>query len=380
MSLLDKIHMLKKILKEAEKIVTWQEDIYTDLNVHKGNPSAHHARYTDAEVQAIIAAKLKAGSVTDTTTAAGLISVTFAEAFASTPVVIVQIENDVDYYPVMISRSTTGFTVKILKTAHVHSNPNTSAVSAGTPAGSIGAGSAHHHSNPNTSAVSAGTPSGTIGGEASHTHDMNFASGAGTSHRHSNPQTSAVSAGTPAGSIGNEASHTHSQGVTGGPSALAYPDDNAFALRYCSETSGGPVTSQFVAIDSLVMVACGSETHTHTNPATGPGSSHTHSFTGSALGAHSHSVGYSGYESSHTHAVTGTSGAGSSHSHSFSGSALGTHSHTIGDTGDESAHTHVFTGSALGTHSHTIADTDSANAGNALASTSITLSYIAMVP
>ncbi|MBA7646151.1 hypothetical protein ES703_53913 [subsurface metagenome] len=35
MSIIDKIHMLKKILKEAGKLVTWQETIYTALhNIH----------------------------------------------------------------------------------------------------------------------------------------------------------------------------------------------------------------------------------------------------------------------------------------------------------------------------------------------------------
>ncbi|GAI98942.1 unnamed protein product, partial [marine sediment metagenome] len=35
MNVIDKIHMLKKILKEAEKLVTWQENIYTALhNIH----------------------------------------------------------------------------------------------------------------------------------------------------------------------------------------------------------------------------------------------------------------------------------------------------------------------------------------------------------
>jgi hypothetical protein len=34
-SVIDKIHMLKKILSEAERIVSWQEDIYTALhNIH----------------------------------------------------------------------------------------------------------------------------------------------------------------------------------------------------------------------------------------------------------------------------------------------------------------------------------------------------------
>ena len=97
MSVIDKIHMLKKILGEAGKFVTWQEEIYTDLNV--------------------LAGKAKAGNVTDTTDANGKISVTFAEDFASTPVVVVQLEGEVNYYSVITAKSTTGFTAKILTSA-----------------------------------------------------------------------------------------------------------------------------------------------------------------------------------------------------------------------------------------------------------------------
>lgn len=353
MSLIDKIHMLKKILKEAVSIIAWQELIYTALhNIHADwvvSGRFGMSRMPDMALDKIMVGQgagnnpveqdiptvsLKAGSVTDTTTAAGLISVVFAEAFASTPVVMVQIESDVDYYPVMISRSTTGFTVKILKTAHVHSNPNTSAVSAGTPAGTI-------------SSVSAGTPSGTIGDESSHTHNIGFASGVGGSHRHTCPSYT-----------GYESSHTHSQGATGAPSATVPCDHCVWlgARLYAAAISGGSPTTDFLAANSVTFYSVGSNVHTHTNPTTGAGSSHRHTIGG-----------YTGYEFSHTHGVSGTSEAGSSHSHSFYGIGLGAHNHT-------------FTGSALGTHSHTIADTDSANAGSTLANTSVTFSYIAMVP
>lgn len=97
MNVIERINMLKKILKEALKLVTWQETIYTQLNV--------------------LAGKAKAGTVTDTTDAGGLISVTFAAAFSSTPVVVVQLEEDVDYYSVITARNATGFTVKILDNA-----------------------------------------------------------------------------------------------------------------------------------------------------------------------------------------------------------------------------------------------------------------------
>ncbi|GAI95018.1 unnamed protein product, partial [marine sediment metagenome] len=59
MNVLERILLLKKILKEAVKLATWQEDIFTDLHTHKADASAHHAKYTDAE--ALAAAKAGAG-------------------------------------------------------------------------------------------------------------------------------------------------------------------------------------------------------------------------------------------------------------------------------------------------------------------------------
>ncbi|GAI71258.1 unnamed protein product [marine sediment metagenome] len=97
MNVTERINLLKKMVKEAEKITSWQEAIYTQLNV--------------------LAGKSKAGSVTDTTDAGGEIAVAFDEAFASTPVVIVQLEEDVNYYSVITARDVNGFTVKILDNA-----------------------------------------------------------------------------------------------------------------------------------------------------------------------------------------------------------------------------------------------------------------------
>lgn len=252
---------------------------------------------------------LKAGTVTDTTDGSGEIAVVFPAAFLATPVVIVQLETDVDYYSVVLSKDANGFTVKMLKTAHVHTQGNT-------------------------------------GAEAAHTHGISFASGSGTSHRHSNPNTSAVSAGTPSGSLGSEGSHTHDQGVTGVPSAyedvFVHPT-TGFSTKYAASISGGSPISAFHALTGGLYKHSPTYTHTHTNPATGAGSLHYHIFTGSALGTHSHTIGNTGYETSHTHAVSGTSGAGSS-------------------------------------HAHTNPNTNSADAGNTLANTEVTFSYIAMVP
>lgn len=268
---------------------------------------ADHEKVTKADVDAIIAAKLKAGSVTDTTGADGKIAVTFAEAFASTPVVKVQLEGDVDYYPVITAKSTTGFTVKILKTAHAHSQGNT-------------------------------------GAEAAHTHGVSFTSGAGSSHNHNFSGNTLPTHTHSVGYSGYESSHTHSQGSTGGPSATisCVPWGHA-TESYVAATSGGPTTKDVWIHDTILANYPGSQTHTHTNPTTGAGSSHRHSnpTTGSkSAGTPSGTI---GSESTHTHSVSGTSGAGSS-------------------------------------HSHTNPDTAQVNAGNLLASTEVTFSYIAMVP
>lgn len=391
MNVIDKIHMLKKILKEANNIVAWQEDIYTQLN--------------------ILAGKTKAGNVTDTTNVDGKILVTFATPFVSTPVVIIQLEGDVDYYSVITARSVTGFTVKILKTAHKHSqgntgveaahthgidfvsgagtahhhsNPNTSSTGSHRHSHSLtsGAGSAHHHTNPNTSAVSAGTPSGTIssvsagtpsgtvGAEALHTHGISFTSGAGSAHHHSNPTT-----GTPTLILGDRVLMTEPglsaactvAGSPGGASILSYsiediPKGNH---RHTQDSTGDESTHTHSV--SGTSEAGSSHSHSFTGDAL---ATHNHTFTGSALGTHSHTQGNTGNESAHTHSITGYS------------SYAGSHSHTIADTGNESAHTHSVSGTsgASGAHSHPNPNTSTVNAGNLLANTAVTFSYIAMIP
>ena len=283
-----------------------------------------------AAVLSIIANKIKAGAVSDTTDGDGLIDVDFAQEFLSTPVVIVQLEGDVDYYAVVTAKSTTGFTVKLLKSAHVHSQ------------GDTGAEAVHTHSQGNT------------GAEAAHTHTQGN-TGAEAAHTHANPSTQAVSAGTPAGTVGAEASHTHTQGVTGAPSATVAASSITLITRWGAASSGGPTTTAIQGVASINDVAPGSSTHTHTNPSTGAGSSHTHSFTGSALGTHAHTQGATGAGSSHAH-TNPTTGAGSSHTHSNPTSGAGA------------------------SHAHSNPSTASANAGNALISTAVVFSYIAMIP
>ncbi|MBA7587737.1 hypothetical protein ES708_29775 [subsurface metagenome] len=55
--------MLKKILKEAGKLNTWLETIFTDLRTHKADASAHHTKYTDAEAQATVKTNVEVGDL-----------------------------------------------------------------------------------------------------------------------------------------------------------------------------------------------------------------------------------------------------------------------------------------------------------------------------
>lgn len=223
----------------------------------------NHLETQYAEAIASMVAKLKAGSVTDTTGADGKIAVTFAEAFASTPIVVVTLFGDVDYYPVITAKSTTGFTVKILRTYHKHSQGNTNSTG---------------------------------------------------SHTHTNSSTGYKD-------LGN---HRHSQGVTGETYAamktsevMQYP--TSLGTKYCAGTSGGSPTSAFLAMAAYQVTSGVLATHVHTNPDTN-------------------------FEN------------------------LGSHRHTVASTG------------SAGSHSHTNPDTTEINAGNLLATTEVTFSYIAMIP
>lgn len=161
-----------------------------------------------------------------------------------------------------------------------------------------GAGSTHTHSGSAASA-SGGTPSGTIGAETAHTHPIG-------------------------GETGAEATHTHTQGVTGGPSALVtLIGISLLTNAYCALTSGGSPTTSFHAIVTYGSHVFSTPTHTHTNPTTAAGSSHSHT-------------------------LPANTGKGAIHNHTFTGSALAGHTHTI-TVGSEAAHTHATAvGKALG--------------------------------
>ncbi|HCP60308.1 MAG TPA: hypothetical protein DIT43_01860 [Dehalococcoidia bacterium] len=301
MGVIDKLHMLKKILSEAENITAWQANIYTALhNIDAGwivggtiawarlvanfprtiaellsdhNKAVHDALDIDADT--VDGAHIKSGAVTDTTGADGKIAVNFPAPFTSTPVVCVQIMGDVDYYPVITARNQNGFTVKILKTAHAHAQ------------GATGSAGSHSHDKGTLAAASAGA------------------------HQHTNPDT-------------NSNSHQHTVPDTGAPN-VTRAIQRVTASVACG-VSGAPSGGR--AITEYASDLMADETHYHPVPATG----------------------YSGH--SHTQNPTGSAG---SHEHSLSGA----------------------TGPA-GTHSHANPNTNQANAGNTLASTEVTLSYIAV--
>lgn len=205
-----------------------------------------------------IGIEIRRGVVTQATDVNGLIAVVFSAAFAATPMITVQLENDVDYYPVITAKNAAGFTVKILKTAHAHTQGNT-------------------------------------GGAGSHNHLISLTTGAGSAH-------------------------SHTQGVTGGPSATISPDMiGTYSTRYAALTSGGSPDQAFHAISNISSaLAIPTSTHYHTNPNTANESAHTHDY--------------------------------------------------IGNSDTEAA------------HAHTNPNTNSANAGNTLASTGVTFSYIAVEP
>lgn len=212
--------------------------------------------------------------------------------------------------------------------AHTHTNPNTQAVSGGTPAGSL-------------DSVSAGTPAGTISSKSAGTP-------AGT--------ISSDSAGTPAGTVGAEAAHTHPlSGVTSGPSTILSGADvmTDGGTLYAALNSGGSPTVAFTAASTVswnVTLARGDHVHTKGTMGADAGSSHTHSFTGSALATHTHIFTGSAL-ATHNHTFTGS--ALGTHGHTFTGSALATHSHTIDSTGSAGGHTHTISVDNEATHTHT---------------------------
>lgn len=266
MSSLDRIQMLKRMVKEQTAIEEWMKEIYT-------------------EIQDVLSLAIQRGS--ETTDASGDKTVTFPTAFDATPLVFLQgvdagakgIVLDV------VSKSATQFVVKARKVTGITS----------------GSGTAHSHSfsdSFNTSYVSAGTPSGTI---------------------------SSVSAGTPSGTINEVGSHRHTHLPTGtlGVASL-YRTGCATGVetttKYAATTSGGSPTQSFHAIISYSAHSLADKDHIHTFTGsttwTSYGGEHDHTFTGSAMGTHNHTfTGSTMGTHRHSGSVSGTTGSESSHTH-----------------------------------------------------------------
>jgi hypothetical protein len=191
-----------------------------------------------------------------------------------------------------------------------------------TPAGTVAAPTFTGTSNQATSAVSAGTPAGTNGTAAFTPSGTvawplgvpTFAGSAGTvpaqTFTGSSATTSAVSAGTPAGTNGT-ASVATVTGSKAGTSAGAF------------STIGGVSPGSSFTVPAEIFTGSALATHTHTLTATGTNS--TAAFTPAGTVAWPAGV------------PTFTGGAGTVPAQTFTGSALGTHTHTLTPSGTNSA-------------------------------------------
>jgi len=227
-----------------------------------------------------------------------------------------------------------------------------------TPAGSLSSDGAH-------------TPAGSIGSEAAHTHSIDppptatSAAGAAAAHTHPIPVLS--------GTAQSDGLHTH-------PHTLYASSDGSHSHHFSGDTSD--TTSGGGNLDRIVRLT-NSDTGEQ-DKVTSTGGSHTHDLAGaiSNSGSHTHTVstGASNTNSGgslldHTHTVnisSFTSAAGSSHTHTWTGTAVPAHTHTFTGTAVP-AHTHTFTGDAVSAHSHTFTGTPvSAHTHTASASGTVT--------
>lgn len=168
-------------------------------------------------------------------------------------------------------------------------------------------------------AITAGTPAGTVS-------QPTFTGDALATHQHA-----AVSAGTPSGTNAGEATHTHTYTQT---------LDHVHAVNIGSAAD----TSTTTGAGNVFAGTTNSVTATTANPTgsagatgtTSAGVSHTHAFTGDAMGTHQHA------------AVTAGTPSGSVSQPTFTGSALGTHQHDAVSAGTPagSVSAPTFTGSA----------------------------------
>ena len=337
------IRHLKRMIEDAERIVEWQEEIYTALhninaewivsgtisldrlpNIPRSKipdffnspfwnnipdkPSAFpplaHTHYrsdiTDfwstpfwnniPDKPAMLLEGLKG---TGTTDANGDASITFPVEFTTPPLVFLQSKDASARGIVLdvVSVTTTGFTVKARKVTGITTSSAGSHTHSFTPSGSISTAGAHSHSF---------TPSGTISNAGSHSHSF-----------------------TPSGSI---SSTDLGSKTSGGPSATRVVADDPYlwSTLYAASSIGGTPDTAFKAASSVNRTSVATDTHTHSVTL----GSHSHTFTGSS--------GTTDSAGDHSHTFTGSSGTTSSagdHSHTFTGSS--------GTTGSAGAHTHT---------------------------------------
>jgi hypothetical protein len=218
-----------------------------------------------------------------------------------------------------------------------------------TPAGTVAAPTFTGTSNQTTSAVSAGTPAGTNGttaftpsgtvawpvgvptfaGSAGTVPAETFTGSPGTvpaqTFTGSSATTSAVSAGTPAGTNGTAA-------VTSVGTKFTTSSSGSFAFTTLAGTASA--ASPTVTVPAEVFTGSALATHTHTLTATGTnatvsftpaGTNSTAAFTPAGTVAWPAGV------------PTFSGGAGTVPAQTFTGSALGTHTHTLTPSGTNSA-------------------------------------------
>lgn len=237
------------------------------------------------------------------------------------------------------------------------SSATSSAVSGGTPAGtnSTVTGPAQVISWP------VGVPAFTGSALGTHTHDGGSYSAAAQPFTGSSATSSAVSAGTPAGTNGTvtgpaqviswPAGVPTNAAITAGTPAGTI---GALTTGADSSTTGG-VAKAIAQTPVFTGSALGTHTHVISWPAGVPTNATStipsETFTGSALGTHTHTLTATGTNASS--AVSGTSGATSG------GTPAGTVAWPVGvpTNATSTIPSETFTGSALGTHTHTVTAT-----------------------
>ena len=394
MSNIDRMHMLKKIRKEVENILAWQEDIYTALhNIHANwvtsgqfplarMPRAASGKFLEGngvgadpifnalvagDIPNLDAAKITSGIFDIARIPTPLKSKALSEVFTSgaeiTAKQVVYISGDNQVSPadntkrsqtagVALETKGIGLPVEVAiygKVTDVIADgpiaPGDPVAAAATP-GRVVSLTAHLHSigAPSTASFVTGIPSST-GNAGGHGHTFTGSPGTtGSDGSH-------IHAFTPSGIIGSVDNHRHNCPTTG--SAGAHSHTFTGTYRPTGAASGTAVKVprwdfDFEACDAGHALC----KRTGTGGASVTDFSHTHGYTPegsiSEEGAHTHSVGYTTYAGGHDHPFTGSLGntdyAGT-HDHSFTPSgtisSVDDHGHSIGAPSTASAVTSI---------------------------------------